>query len=69
MRRRTRLTGPAGCFRSPGIRGYCVVCGQRAVVMHMPIRAAGRYCPEHCPVCALRRRAGEVPEWAEKRSV
>ncbi len=51
MRRHARLIGAAACYRSPRIRGFCSTCGQRAIVMHMPIRRPGKFCPEHCPAC------------------
>lgn len=47
--------GPAGCLRSPNSRGHlCDTCGQRPVVIHMPIGRAGWFDSQHCPLCNRR---------------
>jgi hypothetical protein len=39
------------CFRSRNTSAPCDVCGRRADTLHVPTRARGRYCLEHCPAC------------------
>jgi len=58
MRRRQQLRGPAGCLRSPGLRGTCDVCAEKAT--HMPIQRPGRFCGRHCICCvpAAKRAPG-----------
>ena len=62
MRRRTPLSGLAGCYRSPAIRGFCLRCGQRGFIMHMPMRGRHPYCSRCCPECNPVRRVASAAQ-------
>jgi len=45
------LPSPSNCMRVRGTRRVCHRCGTRPVVLHVPLRVAGTFCPECCPMC------------------
>lgn len=54
MRRREHSApaGPRNCMRTNGNPRACEKCGCTPTVLHVPIRAAGRYCATCCPHCS-----------------
>ena len=60
------------CLRTRRMSAPCDVCGVRPEVLHIPTRARGRYCPEHCSVCRdgedQKNRIQTVDQDAERRS-
>jgi hypothetical protein len=39
------------CLRRPDPRCTCDVCGTHCGTVHIPLRARGWYCADHCPAC------------------
>ena len=52
------LPSPRNCMRSRGTGHKCDVCGVIPIVLHVPIRARGQFCPSCCG-CG---RPAAVPE-------
>jgi hypothetical protein len=45
------LPSPANCMRVRGTRRVCDRCGAVPVVLHVPTRQRGQFCPTCCPCC------------------
>lgn len=46
------LPSPRDCMRTRGTGRACDKCGDRPLVIHVPLRLRGQWCPSHCPVCS-----------------
>jgi len=45
------LFGPHDCMRVRGTGRVCDTCGAIPGALHIPLRARGQFCPEHCLCC------------------
>ena len=45
------LVGPAACMRVRSSGRVCDKCGDKPLVIHVPLRLRGQWCPSHCPMC------------------
>jgi len=45
------LPSPRDCMRTRGTGRRCDTCHAIPIVLHVPTRLAGQFCPRCCPVC------------------